>query len=634
MYLTNHVSTVLLVSQIPMNPFLAFGIGLLSHYLLDMVPQELTNGSPKEGTHIQQIRGLRDQGRQVVKKYQERITKIKSDRTAAEKTIADKIESLKEQIMTLGADTETPKTERQWKMKQLFLELDAALTGQQIAIAEKDEIQQVVEDARESVELEAEKQPIIKGVHVLLKYAESQDLRSERNPELVEWKEKNLMDIQRVKQLYGGQFPGELPAHLGWLLMTMDTRLEDARSKAGNPTEFQFAIKKYSTLVMHFEELIDGIWDRVNLDLPGGLDKIAHLISEKSRLQKAAAKSNEARKKEVATRVEGINKQIEELRVQVKEYVKKHMAQLPPPDVEMMPHTKEQWGTYATEAQARGAIEALLSVPLSDTVWLEELGEVKALVEFYRVQEKDVEETLRLRIQNKIRYFQLKFDLIRENLVKDDVLNPEGGTPSMAEEAVIASTPTAQLTSNEQPMQMDETPEETQEIPTEVGEVVYAHRPSGERFIFDEKDGWLILPTPPQMLLMRERLRERLSTEELKSPDRVEQAVEELIKRKDEEVAFMSELLRHGSFELVQEILNMPYTDFQNEEWFTKAITEYIKQEGLRAKKKHAKKARKFIMEYLDKTGYVTKNGSLQIGEVMRRAIDYKNSTPETGPDA
>jgi len=38
MYLTNHVSTVLLVSQLPINPVAALGLGLASHYLLDMVP--------------------------------------------------------------------------------------------------------------------------------------------------------------------------------------------------------------------------------------------------------------------------------------------------------------------------------------------------------------------------------------------------------------------------------------------------------------------------------------------------------------------------------------------------------------------------------------------------------------------
>lgn len=38
MFLANHVSTVLLVSQLPIPPVAAFGVGLVSHYLLDMIP--------------------------------------------------------------------------------------------------------------------------------------------------------------------------------------------------------------------------------------------------------------------------------------------------------------------------------------------------------------------------------------------------------------------------------------------------------------------------------------------------------------------------------------------------------------------------------------------------------------------
>lgn len=54
MFLTTHVSTTLLLCQGVSNPFLAFFIGLISHYLLDIIP----HGDDIKGKHSYLIKDL------------------------------------------------------------------------------------------------------------------------------------------------------------------------------------------------------------------------------------------------------------------------------------------------------------------------------------------------------------------------------------------------------------------------------------------------------------------------------------------------------------------------------------------------------------------------------------------------
>lgn len=601
-------------------------------------------------TQIEQLDGIIREAHDAYAQYSEKIERARGARVKGGEEMKARIESIETEIVNIQK-LDLSKEEKQTQVKGKIEELQGLAQELPLSLSQKDTIREVSDRARSAVELQEVQAPLIKGVQSVLKYIESENLLDERDDDLEMWKNRNLVHVEQLKMLYGGRFPDALPAHLGYLLMNMDTRLDQARSMVGRTDTFQFALKRYSTLVNHFGELVEEVTARVEIAMPGMIERVTGLLQEKQRIQGSLIQIKPEQKEVAQNRIDEINKDVAELQGRLRASVEEHVRQLPPPEAELIPHKQAQWGPYLTEEEAKNAIEALFQANLPDTIWLEELGQVKALVEFYQNRKPGLPDEMQQKVDNKIRYFSLKFTLLRDKLIAGNIIS-EGmagldlGPPPEIEELPVEQkndetiiTSEGELESSPQDQEettqprMMESPLESEEIGLdeeaqhEPGEVVYVHRPTGERFIIDTTYNHVALPSPPQMMISRERLIASLPIQDLQKPEKVEAAVELLLKRRDEEIRLMKDLITRGPFEVIQEILHMPFSDFENQDQFTSEVGAYMKQEGIKINGKSLKYIHEGITTYLAELGYkATADGRL-VGEVLSDGIKFRLST-------